>query len=684
MVVVMNRFIRFRILHIFLAAIVMISLLLAPHPVYAWSAVVVPDEGTFFNPLNLFRSIVGFFTGKEVPQIILKDVGTHQLMMKLAYQLLEKDPAYKDQKEYFPTINGILEWEGVAAKTDRVIMEGGEWSGRKGKSGGPDAAGKSKDSYHYLNARLESGKWGNADTSVERHFNDFLLQIYSQGDFFNRGKPNDDTNHNAAWAAHYLGDTYVPHHTVGRFKEGMEAGKLSAAEAGPAYLYDFQAAVLEGKDIKRDSVVQPPEWSGLDNDFSDIFSYYRKYRAEDNKDWFDPWYYSGPYLTDKIRMGPNLVLGSHQSWESWAHSYITGNNLARVPTNYSKDWKNATPKFNSAISNIENQAAVARAFALASAKETAANMAVFMKTPDVAFNKATERVATLWRASITALRPVIRATTDAGNAKLVRVTASVDSVEPVDPAVNIGARLAVEGGKIRGNDTHYADKAVKVLPNSPWQTEWLVDTSDPAACKFKVEAIGEYKNTPDLQYAVASSGKVQAANYCRILIKTEATWNSGDKLDGTWGEQPWIYAVGGFDGTKFSGEYIHIFPNIPDRPKTTKIEVTVNKDEKGEIKSANFIFYHDTVELYGKTPRGLDDVATIKGSNVPRRPDKEAPGTMYFEVTGESVGACLDPSSSWRTAAFNKTASCCWTTKFTPNNNSFIKIELSQSPPKTK
>ena len=181
---------------------------------------------------------------------------------------------------------------------------------------------------------------------------------------------------------------------------------------------------------------------------------------------------------------------------------------------------------------------------------------------------------------------------------------------------------------------------------------------------------------------MASSGKVQAANYCRILIKTEATWNSGDKIDGTWGEQPWIYAVGGFDGTKFSGEYIHIFPNIPDRPKTTKIEVTANKDEKGEIKSANFIFYHDTVELNGKTPRGLDDVATIKGSNVPRRPDKEAPGIMCFEVTGEAVGACLDPSSSWRTAAFNKNASCCWTTKFTPNKNSFIKIELSQTPRK--
>ena len=474
-------------------------------------------------------------------------------MMRLAYQLLEQDPAYMDQKEYFPTIDGILEWEGVVAKTDRVIMEGGEWRG-KGKSGGPDAAGKSKDSYHYYNALLAEGQRGNVDTSVERHFKELLLQMYSQGDFFNRDKPNNDTNHNAAWAAHYLGDAYVPYHSVGRFTAGMKVGKLTPAEAGPAYLYDYKAAELAGAEINPDSIVQPPDWYGNGNDFSDIYSYYMtNHRTNEDKDWFDPWYYNGPYWYNGIKgLGPNAVLGSHQSWEGWAHTYITDNNLAKVPTAYSEDWKNAIPKFNSALSNIENQAAMARDFTIASAKETVNNMAVFTKKPDVAFNKAAERVATLWRASITALRPEIKVTPDTGNPKLLKVTATIKSLEPKDPAVNVKAKLTVEGGTIRGEAIHNADnqgrvatgkpipgsynkpdtvESVKVTPGHPWVTEWQVDSDNPDACKFQMEVICEYQKTPDLQYAVCEAGKplsvtispdqVEAKDKVTLTVKVE-------------------------------------------------------------------------------------------------------------------------------------------------------------------
>jgi hypothetical protein len=442
--------------HILLTIIVLLSVAITPKPAHAWSAVTVEAEGSLFNPWNIFRNVVSFFTGREIPQAVIKNIGTHQMMMKLAYQLLEKDPAYIDQKEYFPTIDGILEWEGVVAKTDRVILEGGEWRGRRAKSGGPDAAGKSKDSYHYYNARLQEGQRGNADTSVEKHFTELLLQMYSQGDFYKREKPNNDTNHNAAWAAHYLSDTYVPYHTVGRFTAGMQVGKLTSAEAGPAYLHDYEAAELVGADMSSDSIVHPPEWSGLDNDFSDIYSYFQRYRTNEDKDWFDPWYYNG------IKgLGPNTVLGSHQKWESWAHDNITDNNLAKVPTAYSEDWKNATPEFNHALSNIEKQAAMAREFTITSAKETVNHMAVFTKKPDVAFNKAAQRLATLWRASITALKPEIKVTPDASNPKLLKVTATIKSNEPNDPAINVKAKLTVEEGIIRGDAIHNATTRVE-------------------------------------------------------------------------------------------------------------------------------------------------------------------------------------------------------------------------------
>ena len=344
-----NRLIKCKLVYIVLSGIVLFSL--NPAPVHAWSAVTVELESNF--PLvrlwNFFRDIVSSFTGKESPQVTLSDKGTHQLMMKLAYQLLEKDPAYVDQKEYFPTIDGILEWEGVVAKTDRVILEGGEWRGRDAKSGGPDAAGKSKDSNHYYNPR--TGK-GAANKAVETCFKELLLQMYGQGDFFNRDKPDDDTNHSAAWAAHYLGDLYVPYHTVGAFTTELSAGILSAEEAGPEFLYTpYECQFIDGR-LNCDSMEKPPEWNGLNNDFTDIYSYFRRYRSNPDKDWFDPWYYNG------IKgLGPNTVLGSHQLWESWAHGYIVDGNLAKSPTSYSKDWMNTAPEFNQPLTHIENQTA---------------------------------------------------------------------------------------------------------------------------------------------------------------------------------------------------------------------------------------------------------------------------------------------------------------------------------------
>jgi hypothetical protein len=44
---------------------------------------------------RIWRSFIRFISQ---PDTVIKDVGTHQLMIKLASQRLEKDPAYVDQK----------------------------------------------------------------------------------------------------------------------------------------------------------------------------------------------------------------------------------------------------------------------------------------------------------------------------------------------------------------------------------------------------------------------------------------------------------------------------------------------------------------------------------------------------------------------------------------------------------
>jgi hypothetical protein len=678
----MKSLIRYKFAYVLLVILVMLSVAMVPKPAHAWSAVTVEAEGSLFNIWNAFRDFFSHITGKESPQIVITDKGTHQLMMRLAYQFLETDPAYLDQKEYLPTIDGILDWEGVVAKTDRVILNGGEWRGN-GKSGGPDAAGKSKDSNHYLNPRLEDGKKGNADTSVQSHFENFLLQMYNQGDFYNRNKPNDDTNHNAAWAAHYLGDVYVPYHTAGKFANDTQVGILTPAEAGPAYLYQSDEAVLVDGEINPDSIVKPPEWSGLDNDFTDIYSYFKsEYRGNGDKDWFDPWYYNG------IKgLGPNTVLGSHQLWESWAHTYITENNLYKVPAAYSADWKNATPKFNSALSNIENQAAQAKAFTLAAAVETSYNMATYTKMPDIAFNKATQRVATLWRASITALRPEIKVTPDAGNPNLLKVTATIKSLEPNDPATNVQAKLTVEGGTVRGKDIHDTDESARVaigkpVPGTynpatvtpdmgvtvtrekPWVTEWQVDTNNPDTCKLKLEVVCEYKKTPDLQYAVCepvakppvtTSSALSQYKSCKIEINANAPckYNSGTKISDMVlvpgdGNAVWNgserYFDGGFTGNTFNGN-LRLGSNDNG---TGKIKISV--EPTGDPAVFTITSYSVDVDVVG----------THSSGNFSRR-------TEEFYLSGHSsIDAHLDAyGRDWLTATVSGADVCKDITSYT-------------------
>jgi hypothetical protein len=154
-----------------------------------------------------------------------------------------------------------------------------------------------------------------------------------------------------------------------------------------------------------------------------------------------------------------------------------------------------------------SQAAQAKAFTIAAATETRAKLANYLKKPDVAFNRSVQRVMTLWRAAFTALRPSVKVKPDPGNPKLLKVTATIGSAERTDPAQNVQAKLTVTGGTIRGN----AIQSIKepVTHDSPQILTWDVDSTNPAACKFKLEAICKYQKIPDLQYAVVEPGNNQ-------------------------------------------------------------------------------------------------------------------------------------------------------------------------------
>jgi hypothetical protein len=487
----MGKLIRLKPALILLLVVELLSSSIFPQPVYAWSA--VTNKSYVIRAVNW---VIQSFKGESWESN--QDLGSHQLMIQLAYEKLAKDPAWQDQKELFPAKDGILSWEGVVVNNWLSgIIWGGVWVDPI--RGGPDAEGKTKDSLHYYNPLIPAG---GAPDAVVDYYSKLLLRLYNQGNF-GKSQPDDNTNHYASWSAHFLADVSVPYHTAGIPVSSLK-NSLTVKESGPDYLWLPGEAKLDekGKNIDPNSIVLPDESWGRNGDFTtDVSLFKSKFNGKDLKDWFDPWYYNG-----WAKAGANGLIGSgsHASWEAWAHQFIVKNKLAVVPATYSKEWKNAAPRFGVPTVNLEKQAEQARAFTADAAMQTSLNMAVYTKAPQGGFNRAVERMSTLWRASLTALRPALQVTPDPGNPKLLRVVASIRSVEPVDPAKYVQAKLTADGGKVRGKDTLPVGD---VTPLTPGLLTWEVDAPDPDACKLKLEVICNYANTPDLQYAVVEPGK---------------------------------------------------------------------------------------------------------------------------------------------------------------------------------
>jgi hypothetical protein len=260
------------------------------------------------------------------------------------------------------------------------------------------------------------------------------------------------------------------------------------------------------------SIKEPKAGWGKSGDFRWEIESYKKYNSEnysrhaEYRDWFDPWYYNGTTLLSRsVQIGT----GSHAQWEKSTHNYLLSNNNMLVkPKAYSTDWKNATPSFDVPFStHLANQAQQAQLFTIAAATETRANLSQYLCMRSIAANKAIERMTTLWRASLTALRPILKVAPDPSNPKLLKVIATIGSAEPNDPAQKVSAKLTVTGGTIRGTPIQSIKEAI--TPDSPRPLNWDVDSPNPDACKLKLEVICNYQNTPDLQYAIVEPNNNQ-------------------------------------------------------------------------------------------------------------------------------------------------------------------------------
>lgn len=407
---------------------------------------------------------------------------THQYIDEQAWAVLTADPAYTPAA--FPTKASIDAHEGVNWKG----MPDNWWDLLEGP--GPDSAGKSPFSWHYYNPNLAKGDKGGGPAAAAAHFASLLTEQAA-------GKA-DDAGKAAAWAGHFLADMYVPYHTVGMSRDAVTA--LYAEQEGSFFSWSITLPREAFGPIEMCYGCGLKDWSwlGSENFKVEVWRYLwgaelpatatpdpgaspTAVPANADLDWFDPWYYNGTT--------PAWVkTSSHIVWEGMVSHTID------AVTGYDARWQNGAASFESPGSS---QRAAVEALAIAAATETASDLKGHVTDEKAGLTSAVQSVATIWRASFSAMRPDF-AVEAAGEANLYKISPIVVNAATENPT-GVKAKLTASGCTVRGGDTH----DISTLGKADKEAAWTVEAKKPEACTLTLETIGAYKQ-PDLQYAKLS------------------------------------------------------------------------------------------------------------------------------------------------------------------------------------
>lgn len=367
---------------------------------------------------------------------------THQFITKQAYSLLEKDPAFDRDK--FPSIKDILNYEGTPR--------------------GPDTEGLTLYSRHYFNPKLNQGK---GPDSVGEEYKE-LSQAFMEGKRQAAAKC-------AAWSSHFMADMHVPYHVIGCTFEYIKQ------------IYEEHAKDTEP--IMLDASIYGSGFSDVKPTYNFRHSIKAYLKAADKPgakiDWFDPWYWNG-------NIGEGYETSSHIIWE------VKLLNHKKYPLmGYDPNWKNPSIGPNDSLEQIYAKLSeAAKNAALAAANDTVSNFDIYYKNAGPAVNKSIQSIYTMWRASFSALKPVINSVSKDG---AYIVTGRVKNVAG-ETARNVQVRLTVEGGSIVAGDLIQGLGDADAASQTPRRAEWKVKSSSDK-CKIKMEAFGTFTETPDLQHA---------------------------------------------------------------------------------------------------------------------------------------------------------------------------------------
>ena len=424
----------------------------------------------------------------------------HGCLDKQAYSLLEADPAFKGA--VFPTFDKVEDNEGVSI----TVGFHGIWPEQGVEGPGPDREGSTNYSEHYYNPHNREGK---APTST--------------GDWFVKLAARIDQDQAAAWGAHFLADTSVVYHVNGEYASDLDELYKMVPPTAPLVLPSKAVgniALLNNPRLAREgglvALILIPFVVSRGYDFRTEADRFRE-AAKDKPyyDWFDPWYWNG------VTASP--VTSSHLVYETLAGD---SEECGAAPTAYSSLWPgNPDPQFEHPILAMRD---VVEAFVEANAQSTVDNTKEFVNSPDTAQEQASTSIATLWRASISALR--VRLTyaleppsaTEPTGGQVFIVKGTLANLADETPS-DVQVQLTRTKGDCQVLTDHPQVQPVEdAAPGMHGAGVWRVQVPSGGSCEVDLEAIGKYAKTPDLGYA-----------WKRVEIKssdTEGTYKGAIKV----------------------------------------------------------------------------------------------------------------------------------------------------------
>ena len=465
---------------------------------------------------------------------------THQYILREAMKLAASDPAFVQK---FPSAEELV-------NHDYVLVTA------LGKSGpGPDVDGASPYSWHYFNPR--TGK-GLAPKKVADFFNVMMHKRV-------RGEPQA---REAAWAAHFLSDMFVPYHVAGMPEEEawqsfMAGMPLGEKETGPTELYSTKSS--------------PPAGWGEGGDFSSALGLLLNEYPPGNDegvDWFDPWYFNGWGGAT----APGIATGSHGFWEYQAWEWFRVKQAVKKSPpapGYDPLWKNRKSEMGTVFWRA--QAAAAAEYAAACASGTRQNIHVILANPDQGIQNAVRAVYTLFRASMTSLRASWREEEIAGGG--YRVFCTVRNTNPREEFAGAEARLLYrKDGRWLVRETVSLPRPVP--PQGAGEFFWDFRSGDSLQCI--AEVAGMFRQTPDLGYVNLSftTGGVTPGREQERIFAGRMNFSMANYPEGTRINQLSL-SISPFDGNVRGIARLGFIPALPGGMKPMGLELSLEGSSDG-------------------------------------------------------------------------------------------------------